>query len=56
VFLALGLKSFPDTNILAYYEDSYLTAKKSFITLAPGAFFHWQPLAMFFFGRDLFSG
>ncbi len=36
VFVKIDYKSFPVTNILAYYESSYLTAVKSFITLAPG--------------------
>jgi hypothetical protein len=35
-FVRLGWKSLPGTNALAYYENSYITDKKSFITLAPG--------------------
>jgi hypothetical protein len=31
----LGWKGLPGTNALAYYEKSYLTVVKSFITLAP---------------------
>jgi hypothetical protein len=30
---APGWKGFPETNILAYYENSSITAVKSFITL-----------------------
>ncbi len=33
----LGWKGLPGTNALAYYKDSYVTAIKSFIGLAPGA-------------------
>ena len=34
--IRLGWKGLPGTNSLAYYERSYLTAVKSFITLRPG--------------------
>ncbi len=37
--ISLGWKGFPGTNALAYYKNSYLTAVKSFITLAPGVNF-----------------
>ncbi len=33
--IRLGWPGWPVTNALAYYEKSYLTAVKSFITLAP---------------------
>ncbi len=33
--IRLGWKGLPGTNALAYYENSYVTAVKSFITLAP---------------------
>jgi hypothetical protein len=36
LFVRLGLKSSPGTNTLAYYENSEITDKKLFITLAPG--------------------
>ncbi len=35
--IILGWKSLPGTNTLAQYENSYITAVKSFITLSPGA-------------------
>jgi hypothetical protein len=34
--IRLGWKGVPGTNTLAYYKNLYLTAVKSFITLAPG--------------------
>jgi hypothetical protein len=34
--IKLGLKGIPRTNTLAYYELSYITAVKSFMTLSPG--------------------
>jgi hypothetical protein len=34
--IRLDWKDLPGTNAQAYYEKSYLTAVKSFITLAPG--------------------
>ncbi len=37
-----GWKCLPGTNTLAYYEDLYLTAVKSFITLAPVILFTVQ--------------
>ena len=33
--IRLDLKGLPGTNTLAYYENSWLTGKKSFITWAP---------------------
>jgi hypothetical protein len=33
--IRLGWKSVPGTDTLAYYEDSKITAVKSFITLTP---------------------
>jgi hypothetical protein len=33
--IKLGWKSLQVTNTLAYYENSYITDKKSFITLGP---------------------
>ncbi len=35
----LGWKSIPGPNALAYYENSYLMAVKSFISLAPEVVF-----------------
>jgi hypothetical protein len=35
-YIRLGWKSLPETSTLAYYENSQITAVKSFITLAPG--------------------
>ncbi len=34
--IRLGWKSLPGTNTLASYKNPYITAVKSFITLAPG--------------------
>ncbi len=34
--MGLGWKGLPGTNALAYYEKSFLTTAKSFITLALG--------------------
>jgi hypothetical protein len=34
-----GWKGLPDTNALAYYENSKITPVKSFITLVPGVNF-----------------
>ena len=34
--IRLGWKALPGTNTLAYYENSQITAVKSFLTLAPG--------------------
>jgi hypothetical protein len=34
--ITLGWISLPRTNTLAYYENVYLTAVKSFIALSPG--------------------
>ncbi len=34
--IMLGWKGLPEANDLAYYENSELTAVKSFIILAPG--------------------
>jgi hypothetical protein len=36
VNIRLGWKFSPGTNTLAYYENLYITAVKSFIGLAPG--------------------
>jgi hypothetical protein len=36
VFVRIGWKSLSGTNALAYYENSLITAVKSFTTLAPG--------------------
>jgi hypothetical protein len=35
--IRLGWKGLPGTNALAYFENSELTAVRSFKTLAPGA-------------------
>ncbi len=37
MFIRPDLKSLPDTNALAYYENLYITDVKSFIAMAPGA-------------------
>jgi hypothetical protein len=37
--ISLHWKGLPGTNALAYYEESYLTAIKSFITFPPGGHF-----------------
>jgi hypothetical protein len=34
--IRLGWKGLPGTNTLAYYENSLITDRKSFITLGPG--------------------
>jgi hypothetical protein len=34
----LDWKGLPGTNTLAYYKNSYITDKKSFITLASGVY------------------
>jgi hypothetical protein len=36
--IRLGWKRLRETNTLAYYEHSYITVVKSFMTLAPGLF------------------
>ncbi len=35
-FTWVGWKGLPGTNALVYYENSYITEEKSFITLCPG--------------------
>jgi hypothetical protein len=34
--IRLGWRGLPETNALAYYENPYITAVKSFIVQAPG--------------------
>ncbi len=34
--ISLSCIGFPGTNTVAYYENSYITPEKSFITLGPG--------------------
>jgi len=36
----LDLKGLPGTNALAYFENSYFTAVKGFITVTPGGISH----------------
>jgi hypothetical protein len=45
--IRLGCKGLQETKTLAYYENSYITDKKSFITLGPGA-----NLTKLFYGRS----
>ncbi len=42
MFVRLGWESFPETNTLAYYENSEITEKKSFITLSPVVELDWN--------------
>jgi hypothetical protein len=46
----LGWRGLPETNTLAYYETPEITAVKSFIVQAPGAFFKFLKLSLMFSG------